>query len=128
MSLTHFYLNISKSVEQSLPKLASKIIRHGKRLTLSFSLKRFDILFSKKIAPYNKNSKTSSDDAIKKISQKALIEPLDTNICSICFDRKINAVLIPCGHLGFCLECLKDVNKCPSCRTNIFDRIKVYRC
>lgn len=46
--------------------------------------------------------------------------------CGICMERPINAVVIPCGHLGYCLECLKLVKTCPSCRTPMQNFIQVF--
>lgn len=35
--------------------------------------------------------------------------------CGVCMDKPINAVFIPCGHLQYCLNCIKDSVKCPTC-------------
>lgn len=43
-------------------------------------------------------------------------------LCSICDERPINAIYIPCGHAS-CMECAQDIFKrglaCPYCRGNI---------
>jgi hypothetical protein len=51
-----------------------------------------------------------------------------SNECVVCYDRESNVILIPCGHLALCEECSKvsSVSKCPVCRSNIQQRVKVY--
>jgi len=35
--------------------------------------------------------------------------------CIICFDNKIDCVATPCGHQIICLECSKNISRCPVC-------------
>lgn len=50
-------------------------------------------------------------------------------VCSICLDKPANSIIIPCGHTGFCENCLNEWFSskftCPVCRTEgaIFKRI-----
>ncbi|KAH3765143.1 hypothetical protein Pelo_2975 [Pelomyxa schiedti] len=50
--------------------------------------------------------------------------------CTICYDAKINTVIVPCGHLCVCFECSKllkpKIHKCPICRTSISQIIKTF--
>ena len=43
---------------------------------------------------------------------------IDTD-CAICFERKADSIVFPCGHIGFCFECLSkwfnDNETCPFC-------------
>ena len=39
--------------------------------------------------------------------------------CTLCFDRRANAVIEPCEHRGFCMECCSQVENCPMCRQKI---------
>lgn len=55
---------------------------------------------------------------------KAMLE--EQKICSICADREIRVVLIPCGHRCLCRECSTVLNKCPICRKAVSDRIDTY--
>ena len=45
------------------------------------------------------------------------------NECAICFEDfdagTIRCVLIPCGHLGFCLACGSRQTSCPICRVPV---------
>lgn len=47
------------------------------------------------------------------------------NICSICYENKINICCNPCGHL-YCNKCIQDSNNCYICRKNIITTIKIY--
>lgn len=32
--------------------------------------------------------------------------------CSICLFKKVNAALLPCGHVQYCVICLQSLNDC----------------
>ena len=59
------------------------------------------------------NDKITSD--LNKYKEKLL--------CSICTDREINIVLMPCGHAKFCSHCIyrwwRENKTCPCCRKQI---------
>jgi hypothetical protein len=43
--------------------------------------------------------------------------------CTVCYDKEINQVLIPCGHL-FCEDCTaRSRTQCPMCRTNVNSKV-----
>ncbi|KAL0280240.1 UNVERIFIED_CONTAM: hypothetical protein PYX00_001592 [Menopon gallinae] len=44
--------------------------------------------------------------------------------CTLCFDKKASIRLKPCGHSGFCSNCIKLLNECPMCRSDICDSIQ----
>ena len=49
------------------------------------------------------------------------------NVCIICKERERNIVFIPCDHLACCEPCAVEIiSKCPICRQNITNKIKVY--
>lgn len=41
-------------------------------------------------------------------------------LCGICLDKKVNCIVMPCGHIGYCHKCLeiwfKDNQKCLYCQ------------
>lgn len=43
--------------------------------------------------------------------------------CLVCFDRKKERIMVPCGHYLLCTICLDEImkttRKCPYCRNNI---------
>lgn len=43
------------------------------------------------------------------------------NVCAVCFDRPIDVLVDPCGHIVMCATCAGRVNprKCPICRVDI---------
>ena len=45
--------------------------------------------------------------------------------CKICYENKINLVIVPCGHV-FCGKCLQNQNTCPYCRTKISNVQQLY--
>ena len=47
-------------------------------------------------------------------------------LCPLCCERKINSIIIPCGHICICLQCSFNVDKCPICRGDITMRNKAY--
>mmetsp|Transcript_528 Transcript_528/g.908 ORF Transcript_528/g.908 Transcript_528/m.908 type:complete len:221 (+) Transcript_528:487-1149(+) len=46
--------------------------------------------------------------------------------CTICFDCRIDTVLISCGH-QFCSICTYDMEECPMCMSKIESRLRTYR-
>jgi len=49
--------------------------------------------------------------------------------CKICFDKQINTVLVPCGHMCVCEGCSKLLaknNKCPICKGAIQKIVKTF--
>lgn len=49
--------------------------------------------------------------------------------CVICFEKRRDAAIIPCGHLISCMECIEDIKTrggvCPQCRGGIISVLKV---
>jgi len=50
----------------------------------------------------------------------------ESSQCTICFDYKIDAVMIPCGH-QFCSICTFQVAECPVCKVGIVSRLRTFR-
>ena len=71
------------------------------------------------------------DDQNSPRSQSKLDETSNSeggSLCSICYWRKANIALIPCGHSSFCKECiLKVESECPVCRTPITGKINIFK-
>jgi len=55
----------------------------------------------------------------------------DENVCKVCFDRKIDIVLVPCFHYCICEDCssvVMEQNKlCPICNIHIDKAQKLYK-
>jgi len=39
--------------------------------------------------------------------------------CKVCFERRIQTVLVPCGHEALCRKCSRRLKTCPICRKKI---------
>ena len=48
----------------------------------------------------------------------------EQHICKVCLETKVDCVLIPCGHMGVCSGCMKQVSNCPFCRKWV-ERIQI---
>jgi len=50
------------------------------------------------------------------------------DICGMCVEKRINSVMVPCGHQYMCFDCLEDneIHKCPICRTPITQKLKTF--
>ena len=49
-------------------------------------------------------------------------------VCKVCFDSRINALTMPCGHYFGCLTCTAKIysKECPICRVIILDVNRIY--
>jgi len=47
--------------------------------------------------------------------------------CSICMERQIDCVLVPCGHMCACFTCAGPMEECPICRTSVDKAVKTFR-
>jgi len=54
------------------------------------------------------------------------INDTDADACILCYEKKIDCVITPCGHQVCCLSCSKNLSSCPVCN-NRGEFIKVYR-
>jgi len=94
-----------------------------KKLRYQFSLKNINNQFQSNIRESHKgNIISSNDDEIVVVN--------DAKTCVVCMDKDVNAILIPCGHLGLCIECAKEIDSnsgfCPICRQKIESFMRVY--
>lgn len=53
------------------------------------------------------------------------IEKEEKCICKICFDKKVEIAIIPCGHT-FCENCIFNSKSCPMCRSDIKSKLKIF--
>ena len=51
----------------------------------------------------------------------------DEETCRICFDQRIDAVILPCGHFAICSHCGSGLAVCPICRVAISKVQLIYR-
>jgi hypothetical protein len=46
--------------------------------------------------------------------------------CKIC-GQKCNALILPCGHHEYCMTCVNNYKRCPTCNRKINEIVKTYR-
>jgi hypothetical protein len=60
-------------------------------------------------------------------SENATITATETMECKICLERQRDTVLLPCRHFCVCMQCYFALDgKCPACRQNVSDFIKIF--
>lgn len=63
---------------------------------------------------------TDPDTQYEVLSIDALAEEVkrlkSTYLCKVCFEGYANMVIIPCGHLCSCWQCISALKNCPICR------------
>ncbi|CAL5090110.1 unnamed protein product [Urochloa decumbens] len=51
--------------------------------------------------------------------------------CVICLDAPVEGACVPCGHMAFCMSCLRDIKSkdgaCPICRATINQVLRLYQ-
>ena len=71
-----------------------------------------------------RNYGSENVEKVEKMGEEIQEKAEEEEICLICFENKPNAVLMPCGHGGGCLECAQDILKksrvCFLCKSVIF--------
>ena len=55
---------------------------------------------------------------------------IDSGLCQIFYDKKIECIFLPCGHASTCEECatrIKNFGKpCPYCRKPVSTMLQIY--
>ncbi|XP_050518250.1 baculoviral IAP repeat-containing protein 3-like [Diabrotica virgifera virgifera] len=47
-------------------------------------------------------------------------------VCKVCLDDEMNVLFLPCRHLAVCISCSNELEECCICRSEIFQRIRVF--
>lgn len=57
-----------------------------------------------------------------------LEEKIESNndLCSICVGNRCDIAFIPCGHVCVCKECVFGLKKCPICRIETLEILKLF--
>eukprot|EP01102_Stenamoeba_stenopodia_P006165 TRINITY_DN1697_c0_g1_i1.p1 TRINITY_DN1697_c0_g1~~TRINITY_DN1697_c0_g1_i1.p1 ORF type:complete len:249 (+),score=38.90 TRINITY_DN1697_c0_g1_i1:623-1369(+) len=50
----------------------------------------------------------------------------ESELCIVCYENKINTVLLECGHRAVCLGCAEKLFECPMCREKLTRVIRIY--
>ena len=51
----------------------------------------------------------------------------EENLCKICYEKEMDALLYDCGHVVACEECARCVEVCPFCRRNVRGVVRIWR-
>ena len=71
-------------------------------------------------------SKALDDHLNKKINESPLLDNLVMeNSCKICWERKVDSVILKCGHVAICMYCSVKLLQCPICCGTISKICKV---
>jgi rubrerythrin len=76
--------------------------------------------FSNKLNSPSHNSMSAASSVSDSLSS-------DDHLCKICYENVANCVLLPCGHVGFCMACSRQCPACPACRQPITEAKVVYK-
>ncbi|XP_055608302.1 E3 ubiquitin-protein ligase MYLIP [Uranotaenia lowii] len=55
-------------------------------------------------------------DKLERLVEERIMEAVT---CIICADNMMDTMFLPCGHITACLQCAKQCDRCPLCRTNV---------
>lgn len=59
----------------------------------------------------------------KQFVHRPVVRPTADETCFICFERKADITLLPCGHSGQCHVCVQRIlrmdRRCPMCRASV---------
>ncbi|KAF5398713.1 hypothetical protein PHET_07667 [Paragonimus heterotremus] len=47
--------------------------------------------------------------------------------CHVCRDSPINCVILPCGHMATCMNCVRRLPTCPICRKPVCQTVRIFR-
>jgi Zinc finger, C3HC4 type (RING finger) len=63
----------------------------------------------------------------KKINDFSGFNSKSEGICCICLTEKADHAVFPCGHLGYCFNCGKELQKCGICKKKIESIQKIFK-
>jgi len=82
------------------------------------------MLSRKLLIKYNKEN-NEINNLKKEIRELNIRLKNNKNLCSICYENKINICCIPCGHT-YCDICISNTKNCYNCRSSITRINKIF--
>ena len=111
-----FQLKKKEAVETLLAQIQEGTVQQSPSSSSSSSSKK------RKRAPQKK--KEMKKEMKKETKQD---DSDEENLCKVCFERDIDCVFLPCGHLASCQTCAAEVNRCIICRQVITESKPIFR-
>ena len=111
---------------QSISRAATPRIRQLSLSRMGASAAASPVHSRPRAASTSSADKSGPDVSLEEDDHKVKLE------CKICFDSRVNTVLLPCGHACCCQDCsvrLKFAtwdSKCPICRSSIQNISMIY--
>lgn len=68
-----------------------------------------------------------SDVQIVQATNEDVEQEEEEDSCVICWERSIDCVLVPCGHMACCKGCAAKFEECPVCRKKVSQVVKTYK-
>jgi len=94
-----------------------KLILHNNGVDYTDCIEKLDLIQKiTKHCPHVLNVKSKSE----------LFNIPEQEQCIICYDRRIDAVLLECGHLAVCVTCTKNLRECPICRRLVSRVVQIF--
>ena len=59
--------------------------------------------------------------------RKRVLQIQAEHTCKICLDRETDVVLLPCGHICCCKSCGHALRRCPLCRVQLKEIVKIFK-
>lgn len=109
-------------------KLAEKIREHVKRLRVVEGETDYEDYKDEQIEEFYQEAKKYKR-SIKQERDRRKVTIIDDLLCSICMDKQKDTVIFPCKHFCSCYDCaihLIQEEKCPLCRGEITECVKIY--
>lgn len=80
------------------------------------------------VLPAKKTILVADEEVIRKPSMVLENRPALVDLtCKVCFEKRCNVVMHPCGHIAACSDCIKSNNfKCPVCRVQIKSMTQIF--
>eukprot|EP01114_Cavostelium_apophysatum_P002740 TRINITY_DN12425_c0_g1_i1.p1 TRINITY_DN12425_c0_g1~~TRINITY_DN12425_c0_g1_i1.p1 ORF type:complete len:304 (+),score=38.97 TRINITY_DN12425_c0_g1_i1:103-1014(+) len=106
----------SSSRLEDLPVSQLKLILMNNGIDFSDCFEKAELLAKiDKFCPHVRGATTSEK-----------FEVPEKDLCTVCMERRIDCVLLECGHLAVCFICSKHLSECPICRQKIVRVVHTY--